>query len=469
MGQASVVAQKPEQAQRQWILGLQSGPRIEEYVVGGMSEETFVPLELVTELAWLQFRYPNLDPTGTKFKLFIDLLFKGKAEAYRARDLRAIQRHHTVLGEIFAAKGIWQSDWADNAIFQLSHAIDVAERRQQDEGLYQPLPGLKARLAEGYDIVGKPDLAQITAIDAAQAYLDSDRLDKASAWLKRARPTAAPANERARIDTLQEILVYRQAIEGAVLAADEGGETDGVLTAERIERGIQNLPGLPADFLVRQQFKIDADLTELGLKVPGLLVPEDRADKALFWARKVPTLVGMGDVLRLERVATMAAADKGKTGQLAVQILAAPPSLSEPADAWLLAMPSGGRLSYAAITSDVTAETPDAGPWLVFFGHDSAALLPEAHRMLSRIANEVSGAGSTSTLRLVGRSDTMGAPAYNLELSQRRASSVASYLVRLGIDRDRIERQGVGESRLAVPTADETPLPGNRVVEIMLD
>ncbi len=55
--------------------------------------------------------------------------------------------------------------------------------------------------------------------------------------------------------------------------------------------------------------------------------------------------------------------------------------------------------------------------------------------------------------RIEGHTDSIGGRAMNLGLSQRRAQSVADFLVALGVARDRLEVTGYGPDR---------PLPGTR-------
>ena len=67
-----------------------------------------------------------------------------------------------------------------------------------------------------------------------------------------------------------------------------------------------------------------------------------------------------------------------------------------------------------------------------------------------------------SRITVVGHTDTKGSPAYNQNLSVRRANVVAEALVDMGARRDAIQTSGVGESDLAVQTPDETREAKNR-------
>ncbi len=71
-------------------------------------------------------------------------------------------------------------------------------------------------------------------------------------------------------------------------------------------------------------------------------------------------------------------------------------------------------------------------------------------------------------VRIEGHTDRSGSPSRNLALSQARARSVKDALVAMGIDADRIETEGVGETR---PLADNDTAEArqrNRRVEVYL-
>jgi outer membrane protein OmpA-like peptidoglycan-associated protein len=69
---------------------------------------------------------------------------------------------------------------------------------------------------------------------------------------------------------------------------------------------------------------------------------------------------------------------------------------------------------------------------------------------------------------IAGHTDATGTPDHNLELSKRRADSVASYARTLGVEDKRIRIAGEGE---AVPVASNDTTDGrqeNRRVEIAI-
>ncbi len=100
LGRAAVVAQDAERAEASFVISALCGPPSEEYMFGELRDQPFVFLDTMTELAWLQFRYPARDPYRKKLDAVVQVLFKGKGAGYQANDPRAIERHHVVLGQI---------------------------------------------------------------------------------------------------------------------------------------------------------------------------------------------------------------------------------------------------------------------------------------------------------------------------------------------------------------------------------
>jgi len=69
-------------------------------------------------------------------------------------------------------------------------------------------------------------------------------------------------------------------------------------------------------------------------------------------------------------------------------------------------------------------------------------------------------------IEVIGFTDTLGDLSYNQALSLARAVATRDALVRDGLDGQAISIAGRGRRDLLVPTADQTPEPRNRRVEI---
>ena len=79
------------------------------------------------------------------------------------------------------------------------------------------------------------------------------------------------------------------------------------------------------------------------------------------------------------------------------------------------------------------------------FGFDSHTLNEAAKEEADRIAEAMLG-NPEIKLELTGHTDEVGTEEYNLRLSERRAQSVADYLIGKGIGRERIRVMGAGET-----------------------
>ncbi|MBK9305027.1 MAG: OmpA family protein [bacterium] len=103
----------------------------------------------------------------------------------------------------------------------------------------------------------------------------------------------------------------------------------------------------------------------------------------------------------------------------------------------------------------------------VLFRSNESSLMPGAESQLQRL---VKALATTADRNIVveGYTDSQGSDDHNLDLSQRRADTVRSYLVRSGYPAGRILAEGIGEER---PIADNSTSEGrasNRRVEIVL-
>jgi outer membrane protein OmpA-like peptidoglycan-associated protein len=103
----------------------------------------------------------------------------------------------------------------------------------------------------------------------------------------------------------------------------------------------------------------------------------------------------------------------------------------------------------------------------ILFDFDSANLRPEAKENLQKLADILQKYSDTEIL-IEGHTDATGSEEYNQGLSERRASSVSSYLAGFGVQRVRMTDVGYGEMQ---PLAsNETPegQQANRRVEVAI-
>ena len=118
------------------------------------------------------------------------------------------------------------------------------------------------------------------------------------------------------------------------------------------------------------------------------------------------------------------------------------------------------------------SETPDGSGILVnlpevTFAVDSTTISPQMRTVLDDVAQSMI-TYPNSRIDVMGHTDSTGSEQYNLDLSRRRADSVANYLVSRGVSRARLESIGYGEQ---YPVADNSTPEGraqNRRVEIRI-
>lgn len=104
----------------------------------------------------------------------------------------------------------------------------------------------------------------------------------------------------------------------------------------------------------------------------------------------------------------------------------------------------------------------------VLFLSDEATLASGATTRLTDVANALL-ATKERTILIEGHTDAQGTDAYNLDLSQRRAEAVRSFLVQKGYDAALIRAVGIGESRPVGDNATAEGRANNRRVEIVLE
>jgi len=70
---------------------------------------------------------------------------------------------------------------------------------------------------------------------------------------------------------------------------------------------------------------------------------------------------------------------------------------------------------------------------------------------------------------VIGHTDNVGSDSYNQALSERRASSVAEYLISQGLEPGKVTSQGRGESQPITDNESEEGRARNRRVELHLN
>ncbi|MFJ3264226.1 OmpA family protein [Pseudomonas sp. NPDC086581] len=118
--------------------------------------------------------------------------------------------------------------------------------------------------------------------------------------------------------------------------------------------------------------------------------------------------------------------------------------------------------------SPVTAPVP-AAPRRVTLGGDatfafnSAELSPAGRASLASLAEQLK-AQQPSRISITGHTDRLGSPAYNLDLSRRRAEAVRNYLAAAGVPSAAMRVRGAGA---AEPVADCPDMPRAQLINCL--
>jgi outer membrane protein OmpA-like peptidoglycan-associated protein len=96
----------------------------------------------------------------------------------------------------------------------------------------------------------------------------------------------------------------------------------------------------------------------------------------------------------------------------------------------------------------------------IHFGTNNAEIKPDGQQLLDEVADVMVRNPQIRRVRIEGHTDNRGNPLKNLELSKMRAAAVMAYLVKQGIDAQRLESEGYGASQPLVPNLT----PANRAL-----
>jgi len=191
------------------------------------------------------------------------------------------------------------------------------------------------------------------------------------------------------------------------------------------------------------------------------------ADQAVYpeevaaWSLKPAKAKEMADA----RARLMAALDGGARARQPVDAAEAQVSF----DCWIEEEEEGWEIDEIKKCKDrfdaALGRIGGGAVYLVFFDFDRANLSPIAQRVIEKVLADAK-AQNPARINVAGNADRSGGDQYNLQLSKRRAETVAGALVRGGTARGKLQIEWFGESRPRVKTADGVREPENRNVEI---
>ncbi|WP_110972694.1 OmpA family protein [Pseudomonas huaxiensis] len=106
-------------------------------------------------------------------------------------------------------------------------------------------------------------------------------------------------------------------------------------------------------------------------------------------------------------------------------------------------------------------------PGNITFATDSANIAPSFYSPLNNLANSFKQFNQ-NTIEVVGFTDSTGSRQHNMDLSQRRAQAVSTYLTSQGVDSSRVSVRGMGPDQPIASNADANGRAQNRRVEVNL-
>ena len=118
-----------------------------------------------------------------------------------------------------------------------------------------------------------------------------------------------------------------------------------------------------------------------------------------------------------------------------------------------------------SISSKSTATQAVLANAVVYFEYDQYNLTAKSIQALKGVS-ELMNKNSKITISIEGHADERGTREYNLALGQRRAESVANYLISNGINRNRLLTKSYGEERPLSLGSNDVAWSKNRRVEI---
>jgi len=175
------------------------------------------------------------------------------------------------------------------------------------------------------------------------------------------------------------------------------------------------------------------------------------------------------DALRLE--ARTNEADRARAEAEAAKAAAAEAQAAAANATERAANAEGRNAQLEAMMNELHAKQTERGTIItigdVLFGTDQANLTPDGMATVKKLAMVMQQAPNRTVL-VEGFTDSTGSAAHNQELSERRASSVASTLTSMGVPRERVAMRGYGQAYPVAPNDTANNRQMNRRVEIVL-
>lgn len=126
---------------------------------------------------------------------------------------------------------------------------------------------------------------------------------------------------------------------------------------------------------------------------------------------------------------------------------------------------------YSGITKDLYMMPIEVGVTVrlnnIFFDFDKTTLRPESIPQLDRVVKFMQD-NPTVSVEIGGHTDSKGSDEYNINLSQGRAEAVVNYVIKQGVEFNRIIAKGYGESLPVDTNSTDEGRQSNRRVEFKI-
>ncbi|MDO9172975.1 MAG: OmpA family protein [bacterium] len=379
--------------------------------------------------------------------------FKDDADSYRTRDLAYVAQRKAEMAEASASIALQRNNaTASNADFNTAQGDILQERTLELRDARSALTSSEQAVQATTDELAAEQRAHLvteTRMAEQEALMQEKNQD-----LNQTRTTLAVSEAvgQASVDQLAAEQIAR--LEAEKMATAQGlanQDRTPIVIQDRTPVVIQTPAATPAVVAVVQPTNEQLVATEVA-----------RLEAARMSAEQARRLESSTQDLNQTRTALAVSEYAGQT------------------TADQLAVAQKARLAAEQTTAETQAEldaliaTKDdrRGEFFtlsggLLFRSNESTLMPGAESQLQRLVKALAATADRNIV-VEGYTDSQGSDDHNLDLSQRRADAVRSYLVRSGYPADRILAEGIGESR---PIADNSTSEGranNRRVEIVL-
>jgi hypothetical protein len=104
----------------------------------------------------------------------------------------------------------------------------------------------------------------------------------------------------------------------------------------------------------------------------------------------------------------------------------------------------------------------------VFFDFNQVVPRPEAAALIEIVVTSMKRDVPDAALTILGHTDAVGSDAYNVGLSQRRASTVLGEMIQRGLDPNQLSTVAIGRAQPIAPNSSEEGRARNRRVEFLI-